>query len=48
MDTSNELKIVLYPEKEPLYTFEKKPISDFTPKNALDHSLKSKSQFSLY
>ena len=42
MDTSNELKIVLYPEKEPRYTFEKKPVSDFIPKDTLDHSLDSK------
>ena len=39
MDSSNELKIELYPEKKPRYTFDKQPISEILPKDILDHSL---------
>ena len=39
MENKNELKIELYPEKEPRYTFEKYPVFTIIPKNVLDHSL---------
>jgi len=39
MNTSNELKIELFPEKEPRYTFEKYPIYCILEKGVLDHSL---------
>ena len=39
MNTTNELKIELYPEKKPRYTFEKIPIKEILPKDTLDHSL---------
>ena len=39
MDSSNELKIELYPEKKARYTFDKQPISKILPKDILDHSL---------
>ena len=35
----NELKIELYPEKEPRYNFEKQPVSSLLTKDILDHSL---------
>ena len=41
-EPSNPLKIELYPEKKPRYTFEKKPVMDMLPKNILDHSLNPK------
>jgi len=39
MSISNELKIELFPEKEPRYTFDKKPVFGIIEKNVLDHSL---------
>jgi hypothetical protein len=39
MNNSNELKIELYPEKEPRYNFDKKPVSQIITKDTLDHSL---------
>ena len=39
MTTQNELKIELYPEKEPRYTFDKQPVSNIITKDVLDHSL---------
>jgi len=39
MDNSNELKIELYPDKKPRYTFDKYPISEILPKDVLEHSL---------
>ena len=39
MNITNELKIELYPEKKPRYTFEKIPIKEILPKDTLDHSL---------
>ena len=35
---SNELKIVLYPEKEPRYDFPKTSVKDILPKDTLGHS----------
>ena len=37
MSALNELKIELFPEKEPRYTFDKRPV--IIEKNVLDHSL---------
>ena len=42
MNTKNELKIELYPEKEPRYTFDKSPVYNIIPKGTLDHSLDPK------
>ena len=39
MNTSNELKIDLYPEKKPRYTFDKQDVIGILPKDVLDHSL---------
>ena len=39
MDTKNELKIDLYPDNKPRYTFDKQPIKTILPKDILDHSL---------
>ena len=39
MNTTNKLKIELYPEKKPLYTFDKNSIKKILPKDTLDHSL---------
>ena len=39
MNTSNELKIELYPEKKPRYTFDKQDVIGILPKDVLDHSL---------
>ena len=39
MNTSNELKIELYPEKEPRYDFPKQSVSNLITKDVLDHSL---------
>ena len=39
MNTSNELKIELYPEKKPRYTFDKQNVIGILPKDVLDHSL---------
>ena len=39
MNTTNELKIELYPEKKPRYTFDKNSIKKILPKDTLDHSL---------
>jgi hypothetical protein len=39
MNTSNELKIELYPEKKPRYTFDKMPVKNILSKDILDHSL---------
>ena len=39
MNNSNELKIELYPEKEPRYNFDKEPVSQIITKDTLDHSL---------
>jgi len=39
MSTSNELKIELFSEKEPLFTFDKKQVNSIIEKNVLDHSL---------
>ena len=39
MSALNELKIELFPEKQPRYTFDKKPVNFIIEKNVLDHSL---------
>ena len=39
MSALNELKIELFPEKEPRYTFDKRPVKSIIEKNVLDHSL---------
>ena len=39
MNTTNKLKIELYPEKKPRYTFDKNSIKKILPKDTLDHSL---------
>ena len=44
MNTSNELKIELYPEKEPRYSFEKNNVTHIIPKDVLDHSLNAEQQ----
>ena len=44
MNTSNELKIELYPEKEPRYSFEKNNVNQIIPKDVLDHSLNKEQQ----
>ena len=44
MEAKNELKIELYPEKEPRYTFKKYPVSNIIPKDVLDHSLDPKQE----
>ena len=41
-DPSNPLKIELYPENKPRYTFEKKPVIEMLPKDILEHSLNPK------
>ena len=38
MENSNELKIELYPEKEPRYNFDKEPLSNIITKDTLDQS----------
>ena len=38
MNTSNELKIELYPEKKPRYNFDKEPLSKIITKDTLDQS----------
>ena len=40
----NALKIKLYPNKKPRYTFDKKPVKNIIPKDALGHSLDSKQE----
>ena len=44
MNTSNELKIELYPDKEPRYSFEKNNVTQIIPKDVLDHSLNKEQQ----
>ena len=39
METNNELKIELYPDKEPRYEFKKESVKTLLEKNTLDHSL---------
>ena len=39
MNTANELKIELYPEKKPRYSFDKNDVRNIIPKDVLDHSL---------
>ena len=39
MNTTNKLKIELYQEKKPRYTFDKNSIKKILPKDTLDHSL---------
>ena len=41
-DPSNPLKIELYPENKPRYTFEKKPVIEMLQKDILEHSLNPK------
>ena len=36
---NNELKIELYPDREPRYEFPKSPIKNITSKDVLSHSL---------
>ena len=36
--TNNELKIELYPDKEPRYTFDKSSLKTILPKNVLSYS----------
>ena len=40
----NALKIKLYPNKKPRYNFDKKPVKNIIPKDALGHSLDSKQE----
>ena len=42
MESKNELKIDLYPDKKPRYSFHKSPVSSIIPKDVLDHSLDPK------
>ena len=42
MESKNELKIDLYPDKKPRYDFHKSPVSSIIPKDVLDHSLDPK------
>ena len=39
MESNNELKIELYPDKEPRYEFKKESVKTLLEKNTLDHSL---------
>ena len=39
METKNELKIELYTDNTPRYTFNKQPIKTILPNDTLDHSL---------
>ena len=44
MENKNELKIELYPENKPRYTFDKEPIKKILPKDVLGHSLDLKQE----
>ena len=44
MENKNELKIELYPENKPRYTFDKEPIKKILPKDVLGHSLDPKQE----
>jgi len=37
-NSKNELKIELYPDRKPRYSFEKKPLSNIVPEDALQYS----------
>ena len=39
MNTAKELKIELYPEKKPRYSFDKQDVRNIISKDVLDHSL---------
>ena len=39
MESNNELKIVLYPDKEPRYEFRKQSVKNILEKDTLGHSL---------
>ena len=43
-ENENALKIKLYPNKKPRYTFDKEPVKNIIPKDALGHSLDPKQE----